>query len=202
MTRVRLVLASASSGRLTTLRAAGLDPEVIPSGVVEGTVGDLPPADFARRLATLKCHAVCDRLEVAGPTVVLGCDSVLAIDGVGYGKPGTAAAAHRRWLSMRGRSGILHSGLCVRLLSDGATREEVAVGSTTVQFADLPDAEITAYVATGEPLWVAGAFTLDGLGGAFVDRIEGDPSNVVGISLPLLRRMLLDLGVTWPSLWR
>ncbi|MDQ3629076.1 MAG: Maf family nucleotide pyrophosphatase [Actinomycetota bacterium] len=202
MDGVRLVLASASSGRLATLRAAGLDPEVVPSGVDEDRVGPRRPAELARTLAMLKCGAVAGRLGLERPTVVLGCDSVLEIDGAAHGKPGDAAAARRRWRSMRGRAGVLHSGLCVRLLGDGPRREEVGVGSTTVHFADVSDDEIDAYVATGEPLGVAGAFTLDGLGGPFVERIEGDPSNVVGISLPLLRRLLLDLGVAWPSLWR
>lgn len=200
-TRVRLVLASASSGRLATLRAAGLDPDVVPSGVDEGDVGQCAPPGLARTLAVRKCRAVAERIVAGGATVVIGCDSVLEMDGLAHGKPGTDAEARRRWLTMRGRSGVLHSGLCVRLVGAGPAREEVGVGSTTVHFADLSDAEVDAYVATGEPLGVAGAFTLDGLGGPFVERIEGDPSNVVGISLPLLRRLLLDLGVTWQSLW-
>ncbi len=199
--RVRVVLASASRGRLATLRAAGLDPEAVPSGVDERLVGRRTPAELARTLAMLKCHAVAGRLELEGPTIVIGCDSVLEVDAAVHGKPDDAAAARRRWLSMRGRSGVLHSGLCVRLLGDGRTREGVGVGSTTVHFADVSDDEIDAYVATGEPLGVAGAFTLDGLGGPFVEGIEGDPSNVVGISLPLLRRLLIDLGIAWPSLW-
>jgi septum formation protein len=200
--RLRLVLASASSGRLAALRAAGLDPEVVPSGVDESQVGRRTPAELARTLAMLKCHAVAGRLALEGPTIVLGCDSVLEIDAAVHGKPGDAAAARRRWLSMRGRAGVLHSGLCVQLLGAGRTREEVGVGSTTVHFANVSDDEIDAYVATGEPLGVAGAFTLDGLGGPFVEGIEGDPSNVVGISLPLLRRLLIELGIAWPSLWR
>lgn len=200
--RLRLVLASASSGRLAVLRAAGLTPEVVPSGVDEGQVGPCLPAELSRTLATLKCQAVAGRLGREGLTVVLGCDSVLEMDGAAHGKPGTAAAARRRWLSMRGRSGVMHSGLCVRLVGASGTHQEVGVGSTRVHFADVSDDEIDAYVATGEPLAVAGAFTLDGLGGPFVERIEGDPSNVVGISLPMLRRLLLDLGVSWQSLWR
>ncbi len=133
--------------------------------------------------------------------VVIGCDSLLELDGLGYGKPRSAEEAIGRWRRMRGRAGLLHTGHCV-LLDDGRrTERRAAVATTIVHFADLTDAEITAYVATGEPLQVAGAFTVDGLGGAFVSGIEGDHHNVVGISLPLLRGLLSDLGVGWPDLW-
>jgi septum formation protein len=198
---IRLVLGSASAGRLATLRSAGLSPEVVVSGVDEDAVTAATPAALAEDLAARKCRAVVARLEVTGPTVVVGCDSVLEMDGTAFGKPGDAAAAVRRWEQMRGRSGILHSGHCVRVLGDGEERERLAVGSTVVHFAELSDVEVAAYVGTGEPLHVAGAFTIDGLGGPFVRAIEGDPSNVVGISLPLLRVLLQQLGVTWPSLW-
>jgi septum formation protein len=198
---VRLVLASASSGRLVTLRNAGLSPEVVVSGVDEEGVTAASPAELAQDLAELKCRAVAGRLDVSGPTVVVGCDSVLEMDGEALGKPGDAETAVRRWERMRGRSGVLHSGHCVQVLGDGEQRERAAVGSTVVHFAELSDVEVAAYVATGEPLHVAGAFTLDGLGGPFVRAIEGDPSNVVGISLPLLRVLLAQLGIPWPSLW-
>jgi septum formation protein len=194
------VLASASSGRLQTLLSAGLSPEVLVSGVDEDVVADSPAA-LAQDLAARKCHAVASRLDVTGPTVVVGCDSVLEMDGEAFGKPGDAPAAVRRWQQMSGRSGVLHSGHCVQVLGDGEVRERIAVGSTVVHFAELTDAEIAAYVATGEPLHVAGGFTLDGLGGPFVRAIEGDPSNVVGISLPLLRLLLEQLGIAWPCLW-
>ena len=199
--RIRLVLASASSGRLATLRAAGLAPEVVVSVVDEDGVTAASPAALAEDLAARKCRAVAARLDVTGPTVVVGCDSVLEMDGAAFGKPGDPAAAVRRWERMRGRSGILHSGHCVSVLGDGQLRERLAVGSTVVHFAELSDAEVAAYVATSEPLNVAGAFTIDGLGGPFVRAIEGDPSNVVGISLPLLRLLLQQLGIAWPSLW-
>ena len=130
--------------------------------------------------------------------MVVGCDSVLCLDGAVHGKPTDAAEATARWRSMRGRSGVLHTGHCV-VAPDG--RRVLRGAATTVHFADVTDREIDAYVATGEPLHVAGAFTVDGLGGAFVRGIEGDHHNVVGISLPLLREMLAEVEVAWVSLW-
>lgn len=198
----RVVLASASRARLVTLRRAGLDPEVVVPEVDEAAVGEPYPSRLARALAVAKCREVSARLAGAGPTLVIGCDSVLDLEGVAYGKPGDADEARRRWRAMRGRSGTLVTGHCVRRLRGEAVQERTAVAATTVRFADLPDEEIDAYVATGEPLSVAGAFTIDGLGGPFVTGIEGDPHNVVGISLPLLREMLGELGVRWSDLWR
>lgn len=209
----RLVLASRSPARLATLRAAGLAPEVMLSGVDEEHVPGEDPRTTALRLARVKAGAVADMLEAdlsrpaapltePGATLILGCDSVLELDGQALGKPHTQAAARQRWLQMRGRPGVLHTGHAVILLAPPDTPRRVhALASTLVQFAQVSDAEIEAYVATGEPLHVAGAFTLDGLGGAFVERIDGDPHNVVGVSLPLLRTMLLELGIAWPALW-
>ena len=194
-----LVLASASPARRTTLQAAGLDPLVIVSGVDESSVDGLPPAELALQLAELKCAAVAGRDEVPAGSLVLGCDSVLELDGEALGKPADAAEARRRWQAMRGRSGVLHSGHSLRDVASG--RVAAATGSTTVHFADVDDAEIDAYVATGEPLHVAGAFTVDGLGGAFVTGIEGDHHNVIGVSLPLLRELVHELGHAWPDLW-
>ncbi|NHC43880.1 Maf family protein [Motilibacter aurantiacus] len=192
----RLVLASQSPARLKTLRAAGLDPEVLVSGVDESDVAG-EPAYVALELAVRKARAVAGRVE--GTALVVGCDSVLELDGEVHGKPANADEARQRWRRMRGRTGTLHTGHCV---IDTADSREVARGAgTLVRFADVTDAEIEAYVATGEPLVVAGAFTVDGLGGAFVDGLVGDPHNVVGISLPLLRRMVGELGVAWPALW-
>ncbi len=194
-----LVLASASPARLSTLRAAGLDPTVVVSGVDESQLTGLPPAELALQLAELKCAAVAARDDLPPGALVLGCDSVLELDGEALGKPHDADQAVRRWRAMRGRSGVLHSGHCLREAASG--RVAAATGSTVVHFADVSDAEIAAYVATGEPLHVAGAFTIDGFGGAFVTGIEGDHHNVVGVSLPLLRELVLELGHAWPDLW-
>jgi septum formation protein len=193
----RLVLASASPARLATLRSAGIEPSVVVSGVDESMVTGPSPAALALRLAQLKCAAVAETLG-DGP-LVLGCDSMLELDGVALGKPDDAADAVRRWQLMRGRSGVLHTGHALRDTATG--RDAVATGSTVVHFADVTDDEIAAYVDSGEPLHVAGAFTIDGLGGAFITRIEGDHHNVVGLSLPLLRDLLAELGHAWIDLW-
>ena len=206
---MRLVLASASPARLATLRSAGLAPDVVVSDVDEPAVvatarssyAELAPADVALLLARAKCEDVADRDEAAD-SLVLGCDSVLELDGQEFGKPPDVLAATERWRQMRGRSGVLHTGhwlIDARNDSTGATIGVVC--STTVHFADLTDAEIAAYVSTGEPLHVAGAFTLDGLGGAYVTGIEGDPHNVVGVSLPALRDLVGEVGVAWHDLW-
>jgi septum formation protein len=192
-----LVLASASPARLATLRAAGVEPSIVVSGVDESQVTGLPPAALAQRLAELKCAAVVD--EVGPGRLVLGCDSVLELDGQALGKPVDPSEAVRRWQAMRGRTGVLHTGHCLRDSASG--RQAVATGSTVVHFAEVSDDEIAAYVASGEPLEVAGAFTIDGLGGAFVTGIEGDHHNVVGLSLPLLRGLLAELGHSWTDLW-
>jgi septum formation protein len=196
---MQLVLASASPARLATLRSAGIDPLVIVSGVDETQLDSLPPAELALQLAELKCRAVAAREDVPAQALVLGCDSVLELGGESLGKPESAEVAIERWRRMRGRSGVLHTGHCLREASTG--RVAAATASTTVHFADVSDEEITAYVATGEPLWVAGAFTIDGLGGAFVESIEGDHHNVVGVSLPLLRGLVAELGHSWTGLW-
>jgi septum formation protein len=194
---VRLVLASQSPARLATLRSAGLDPEVIVSGVDESTVATDDPEHLSVELARRKALTVAEQLD--GPALVIGCDSVLELDGEIHGKPGTPEAATERWRRMRGRSGTLHTGHCI---VDTRTGRVVARSArTVVHFAELSDTEIAAYVATGEPLGVAGAFTIDGLGGAYVTGIEGDPHTVVGIGLPLLRSIMSELGIAWHDLW-
>ncbi len=194
-----LILASASAARLSTLRRAGLNPDVIVSDVEEDGVFAATPAATAELLAVMKAQAVAARVGPRPETLVLGCDSLLELDGEALGKPGTAELAIARWRAMRGRSGVLHTGHC--LIDPATTQRVVATASTTVRFAEVNDAEIEAYVATGEPLRVAGAFTIDGRGGAFVESIDGDHHNVVGVSLPLLRRMCGMFGVRWTDLW-
>jgi septum formation protein len=203
--RVSFVLASASPARLRTLRAGGIEPRVVVSGVDESLVEEADPRRLCATLARLKAEAVARLVsESPGRAVVLGCDSVLEFESETLGKPADAAEATRRWQRMRGRSGILHTGHCLIFVPDDGTapgaRAE-AVASATVRFADVTDAEIAAYVRTGEPLHVAGAFTIDGLGGWFVEGVDGDPGTVIGVSLPLLRRLLSELGVGLDDLW-
>lgn len=195
----RLVLASASPARLALLRAAGFDPSVQVSGVDESVVDSTDASELCLALARMKARAVASTLPPDPDVLVLGCDSVLAFEGQILGKPANSADAVRRWVAMRGRSGVLHTG---HHLTDLSGKQAEEVGATVVHFADLSDAEVEAYVATGEPLHVAGAFTIDGLGGAFVERIEGDHGNVVGLSLPLFRRLLQTFGVSVPELWK
>jgi septum formation protein len=196
------VLASASPARLATLRAAGLDPVCLVSGVDEDGVAAPDVATLVATLARLKAEAVFAVADLPERVVVVGCDSVLDLAGEVHGKPADVDQARARWRALRGNSGVLRTGHHVIARLDGRVTTAAAVADTVVHFADLDDAEIEAYLGSGEPLAVAGAFTIDGLGGAFVERIEGDPHNVVGISLPLLRRLLAGLGVPWPSLWR
>lgn len=204
MERRRLVLASASPARLKTLHAAGIDPDVLVSGVDESSVAATRPEVLCLALARLKAQAVADRLRRQGQatpeTLVLGCDSVLGFEGLTFGKPADTGEAVDRWRRMRGRSGVLYTGHCLVDLDTGKVAE--ATAATTVRFADVTDAEIEAYVATGEPLRVAGAFTIDGIGGPFVDSVDGDPGTVVGLSLPLLRHLLAELGTSITALWR
>ena len=190
-----LVLASASPARLGLLRAAGLDPVVQVSGVDED-IDAATPSALVHELAVRKAAAV----PGLPGALVVGCDSLLELDGEALGKPGTADVARERWHRMRGRSGTLLTGHCVRDLASG--RQASGVGATTVRFGSPTDAEVDAYVASGEPLHVAGAFTLDGRSAPYVDGIDGDPGNVVGLSLPLLRRLLAELGVPVHELWR
>ena len=203
MTR-RLILASASTARLGLLRTAGFAPEVMVSGEPEDGVDGLPAAEVARRLAERKATAVVARLTAAGVGVgadalVLGCDSVLDVAGEIRGKPPSAEVAAAWCRGYRGAVGTLYTG---HALIDVATgRAAGAVAATTVRFGAMSDAEIAAYVATGEPLAVAGGFTIDGYAAPFVDGIDGDHTNVLGLSLPLFRRLLAELGVAITDLW-
>lgn len=192
-----LVLASASPARLGLLRQAGLDPKVVVSGVDEDALSAATPAELALLLAQEKAAAVAATL--ADGELVVGCDSVLELDGIALGKPADAVEAKSRWASMRGRSGVLQTGHCVIDTRTGARAS--ATASTTVHFGTPDDAEIEAYISSGEPLHVAGAFTLDGRSAPFVDRIEGDHGNVIGLSLPLLRKLLREMDVRITDLW-
>ncbi|MEU0372773.1 nucleoside triphosphate pyrophosphatase [Streptomyces sp. NPDC006283] len=196
--RPRLVLASASPARLNLLRQAGLAPEVIVSGVDEDAIDAPTPAELALVLAEAKATAVAARPEAAG-ALLIGCDSVLELDGEALGKPADAEEATARWKAMRGRAGVLQTGHC--LIDTATGRRASATASTVVRFGEPTDAEIAAYVASGEPLHVAGAFTLDGRSAPFIDGIDGDAGNVIGLSLPLLRKLFAELGFSITDFW-
>ncbi|MGW1889596.1 Maf family protein [Streptomyces sp. NPDC002004] len=197
----RLVLASQSPARLGLLRQAGLSPDVIVSGVDEDAVHAPTPAELALALAEAKASVVAARPDVTrSHALVIGCDSVLELDGHALGKPADEEEALARWKSMRGRAGVLQTGHCIYDTATGHYAS--ATASTVVRFGDPTDEEIAAYVASGEPLHVAGAFTLDGLSAPFIEGIDGDHGNVIGISLPLVRRLLAELGVGITELWQ
>lgn len=206
---MRLYLASTSPARLATLRSSGIEPVVVPSEVDEDAAvaaaeaeagGPLSPEDMVLLLARAKAEAVLTP-EIDG--LVLGGDSAFVLDGVTYGKPHTPDVAWQRWQLQRGRTGKLYSGHWLIDHTGGKTHSaigEVTVADVTFS-ADISDQELEAYISSGEPLKVAGAFTIDSLGAAFIERIEGDPSTVVGVSVPAVRRMANQLGVFWPQLW-
>jgi septum formation protein len=209
---VRLYLASTSPARLATLRAVGVEPITVPSHVDEeaavAAAGPLSAAEMVQLLARLKAEAVVDRrgMDAAGGPIdglVLGGDSAFELDGAVYGKPHLPEVARQRWHAQRGRSGVLHSGHWVIDVRGGLVGRSIGgVAASRVHFADdITDDEIDAYIATGEPLEVAGAFTIDSKGAGFISSIEGDPHAVVGLSVPLLRRLVRSLGVEWTALW-
>ncbi|SNT17108.1 septum formation protein [Micrococcales bacterium KH10] len=219
---IQVLLASASPARFATLQSAGVTPLVEVSDVDEdaviaellATTPDAPPQRIVLELARAKATAVAssDQAAAKRADVLVACDSMLEIDGEVVGKPRSADVAIERWRRMRGNNGVLHTGHWVVDLRNRPDTDEVsaadtlvrsvgATESTTVHFADLSDAEIEAYVATGEPLQVAGGFTVDGQGGAFVRAIEGDYHNVVGISLPLVRGLFAQVGINWTDCW-
>jgi septum formation protein len=196
----RLVLASASPARLSLLRQAGLAPEVVVSKVDESTVRAPRVAEQVALLAAAKAAAVAKQETDA---LVIGADSLLEFNGKPLGKPDDAAQARDRWQRMSGRSGILHTGQALFDVVEGAVvSRDITVASTVVYFTTPTPQEIEAYLATGEPLAVAGAFTLDGLGAPFVRRVEGDPAAVVGLSLTVLRTQLAKRGLAITDLWR
>lgn len=206
----RVVLGSASSGRLRVLRSAGIDPLVAVSGVdedaiIEGLGAGANPDVVVNALAEAKADAVRGSLDatVTADCVVIGCDSMLYVDGQLTGKPGTPEETRRRWQSMAGREGRLFTGHCVlRVRSGEVVGRATAAEVTTVRFGVPTEDELDAYIASGEPLGVAGAFTLDGLGGWFIDGVDGDPSNVVGLGLAVTRRLLETVGVAIGELWQ
>lgn len=201
----RFVLASSSPSRLSVLRNAGIEPEIIPPDTDEDAIiarlSDAAPSDIVAALAEAKAS------DVAVPvsdelTVVVACDSMLLLDGSLSGKPHTIDECIRRWEKQRGREARLITGHAVRVVDGGVVKHEVTETiSTTVHFGTPSDADIRAYATTGEPLGCAGAFTLEALGGWFIDGIEGDPSSVLGLSLPLIRRTLAGWGLDVSTFW-
>ena len=192
----RIILASASSSRRRLLESAGLTISVMVSHVDEETdfFNAMTPADMVIALAVTKAHTV--REQVDFPAIIIGCDSTFDVDGISFGKPGTPAIAKERALAMSGRSGLLHTGHCI---IDTVQGREIADRITTkVTFSEMSETEIDDYIASGEPLQVAGGFTLDGFGSPFIPVIEGDYTNVVGLSMPFLRSAMSQLGYSWP----
>lgn len=220
MSTVVTVLASSSPSRLSLLRQAGIEPVVIRPEVDEHAVVELEsPQSVVEEVALLaqtKANAVINALaqdphegliDSADTCVLIACDSLLELDGESVGKPGNAQATTEVWKRLRGKSAVLHSGHSIALLRRGSlgwslVDQEDAVGSTTIRTAHISDEEIVAYCETGEPFHVAGALTIDGYGSAFVESLEGDHTNVIGLSIPLARTLVTKLGVSWPDLWK
>jgi septum formation protein len=193
----KIVLASQSTSRRRLLEGAGINPTIIVSNVDEETefFNAMSPSDMVIALAVTKAHTVREQIDY--PALIIGCDSTFDVDGVSFGKPGTPDIARERAKKISGRSGLLHTGHCI---IDTAQGREIADRVTTkVTFSELSDQEIDDYIASGEPLQVAGGFTLDGFGSPFIPVIEGDYTNVVGLSMPFLRSAMSQLGYSWPE---
>ncbi len=193
----KVVLASQSTSRRRLLEGAGIMPIVMVSRVDEETefFNAMTPADMVIALAVTKAHTVREQIDF--PAIIIGCDSTFEVDGISFGKPGTPEIAKERALAISGRSGLLHTGHCI---IDTVQRREIADRVTTkVTFSEMSDLEIDDYIASGEPLQVAGGFTLDGFGSPFIPVIEGDYTNVVGLSMPFLRSAMSQLGYSWPQ---
>jgi septum formation protein len=193
----KIVLASQSTSRRRLLEGAGITPTVMVSHVDEETefFNAMKPSDMVIALAVTKAHTVLEQVDF--PAIIIGCDSTFDVDGISFGKPGTPEIAKERALAISGRSGLLHTGHCI---IDTAQGREIADRVTTkVTFSQMSESEIDDYIASGEPLHVAGGFTLDGFGSPFIPVIEGDYTNVVGISMPFLRSAMLQLGYSWPQ---
>ena len=193
----KIVLASQSTSRRRLLEGAGINPTIIVSNVDEETdfFNAMSPADMVIALAVTKAHTVREQIDYSA--LIIGCDSTFDVDGVSFGKPGTPEIARERAKKISGRSGLLHTGHCI---IDTAQGREIADRVTTkVTFSELTDQEIEDYIASGEPLQVAGGFTLDGFGSPFIPIIEGDYTNVVGLSMPFLRSAMSQLGYSWPE---
>ena len=193
----KIVLASQSTSRRRLLEGAGINPTIIVSNVDEETdfFNAMSPSDMVIALAVTKAHTIREQIDY--PAIIIGCDSTFDVDGISFGKPGTADIARERAKKISGRSGLLHTGHCI---IDTAQGREIADRVTTkVTFSELTDQEIDDYIASGEPLQVAGGFTLDGFGSPFIPVIEGDYTNVVGLSMPFLRSAMSQLGYSWPE---
>jgi septum formation protein len=195
---VQVILASSSTSRLRLLESAGITPKVLISGVDEeaSEFDLLSPAELVIALAILKAHTIKE--SAPENSLIIGCDSTFEFNGKSLGKPGNRENAIARCKELSGKSGYLHTGHCLIDLKQGIELSERSTAK--VQFAQMTEAEINDYVDSGEPLHVAGGFTLDGLSAPFITNIEGDPSGIIGLSLPLLRKMIISLGYSWPEL--